>query len=215
MLKRQLAITFTNVDPLHIEAWTKWVPSCMRYIQLYILNGIYLHFDWNVTDFFPHRYNWCYVTIGSGTYLAPYWWQAIGCSSDDQNFAAIWSLGLNELKYLWAWDQRRQLSWCQDTPCCGHTKGICGSAWVSLDKGVYHTDVNINCHAKNLMKYVGMNRYSVIRNTMDITRTMIYAIIKLQVFMRLLANTALLMKHLTQWSPGICMADMPTITHFA
>ena len=95
VLKRQLAITLTNVDLLHIEAWTKWVPLCMWYIQLNILNEIYLYFDWNVTDFFQHRFNWYYVTIGSGTHLAPYWWQAIGWSSDDQNFAAIRSLGLN------------------------------------------------------------------------------------------------------------------------
>ena len=103
-----------------------------------------------MSQIFPHRFNWYYVTIGSGTHLAPYWWQAIGWSSDDKNFAAIRSLGLNELKYMWAWDKRRR-SWYQEwfkIPHAVGTQGICGSAWVSLDKGVYHTDVNINCHAK-------------------------------------------------------------------
>ena len=52
VLKRQLVVTITNVDPLHIEAWTKWVPLCMWHIQLNILNGIYLYFDRNVTYFF-------------------------------------------------------------------------------------------------------------------------------------------------------------------
>ena len=47
-----LTVTLTNVDPLHIVAWTKWVPLCMWHIQLNILNGIYLYFDRNVTDFF-------------------------------------------------------------------------------------------------------------------------------------------------------------------
>ena len=124
VLKRQLAI----------EAWTKWVPLCMWHIQLNILNGIYLHFDWNVTDFFPHRFNWCYVTIGSDTHLALYWWQAIGWSSDDQNFAAIRSLGLNELRYLWAWDQRRQFTIDVKIPHAVGTQrgyvGQLGSAWV-------------------------------------------------------------------------------------
>ena len=82
-----------------------------------------MYFDRNVTDFFPYRFNWYYVTIGSGTHLAPYWGQAIGWSSDDQNFAAIRSLGLNELKYMWAWDQIKQFS----------------------------PDVNINCHAKKTL----------------------------------------------------------------
>ena len=155
-------------------------------------------------------FTWYYVTIGSGTHLAPYWGQAIGWSSGDQNFAAIQSPSLNELKYTWAWDQRRQFSLDIQIPHgCGNTKGICGSAWVSLDKGVYHTDVNINCHAKKryeiIRKYVGINRYSVIWNIMDITWTMIYTMIKLQVFVHLVANTALHIKHLTQWSPGMCM----------
>ena len=35
-----------------------------------------------------------------------------------------------------------------------------GDMWVCLDKGVYHTDVNINCHAKNVIKYVGINIFS-------------------------------------------------------
>ena len=86
--------------------------------------------------------------------------------------------------------EKTVLSWYQDTPFCGHTKDTCGSAWISLDKGVYHTDVSINCHAKKkVMKYVGINRYSVIWNIMDITWTMIYAMIKLQVFVHSLANS--------------------------
>ena len=52
VLKRQLAVTLTNVDPLHIEVWIEWVPLCMWHIQLNILNGIHLYFDRNVTDFF-------------------------------------------------------------------------------------------------------------------------------------------------------------------
>ena len=55
------------------------------------------------------------------------------------------------------------------------------------------------------MKYVVIKRYSVIWNIMDITWTMIYAMIKLEVSVHLVANTALHMKHLTQWSPGMCM----------
>ena len=134
VLKRQLAITLTNVDPFHIEVWTKWVQLCMWHIQLNILNGIYLYFDWNVTDFFPHRFNWYYLTIGPGTHLAPYWGQAIGWSSDEQNFAAIRSLALNDLKYLWAWDQRRQF--CLDIKiphAVGRQRihvGLLGSAWI-------------------------------------------------------------------------------------
>ena len=49
------------------------------------------------------------------------------------------------------------------------------------------------------MKYVGINKYSVIWNIMDITRNMIYAVIKLKVFVHLVANTALHMKHLIRW----------------
>ena len=134
VLKRQLAITLTNVDPLHIETWTKWLPLCMWHIQLNILNGIYLYFDWNVKDFFPHRFNWYHVTVGSSTHSAPYWGQAIGWSSDDQKFADIWSLGLNELKYLWAWDQRRQFSFdVKISHAVGTQKGnvgLLGSAWI-------------------------------------------------------------------------------------
>ena len=66
---------------------------------------------------------------------------------------------------------------------------------------------------KNVRKYVGINRFSVIWNIMDITWTMTYAMIKLQVFMHLLANTALHMKHLTRWSPGICMVTNGPVHH--
>ena len=89
MLNRQLAINSTNVDPLHIEAWIIWVPLCMWHIQLNILNGRCLYFDYNVTyvspevqllicnDWFRHRLGTILVTSRwlkqwRSKYLLPY-----------------------------------------------------------------------------------------------------------------------------------------------
>ena len=115
--------------------------------------------------------------MGTGHWLKQ-WWTKFCCHTvtRPQWFKVL--VGLRSDKTV--------LSWYQDTPCYGHTKDTCGSAWISLDKGVYHTDVSINCHAKKkVMKYVGINRYSVIWNIMDITWTMI----KLQAFVHSLANS--------------------------
>ena len=46
------------------------------------------------------------------------------------------------------------------TTCCEHTKGACGCLCFYLpwmNKGFYHTDVNIMCPIKNAVKYVGIN----------------------------------------------------------
>ena len=134
--------------------------------------------------------------LGTGHWLKQ-WWPKFCCHTVTRPQWVKVHVGLRSEKTV--------LSWYQDTPCCGHTKGICGSAWVSLDKRVYHTDVNINCYAKKRYEICWHNRYSVIWNIMDITWTMIYAMIKLQVFVHLVANTALHLKHLTHWSPGMCM----------
>ena len=60
------------------------------------------------------------------------------------------------LRYLWAYrSEETAQSWCQDIPCCGHTKGGDMRVWLGpFRKSVYHTDVNISCHAKIVMKCV-------------------------------------------------------------
>ena len=114
---------------------------------------------------FSYGPSWQYVIIGSNADLAPNWWQAIAWGNDDQHFVTIYrSLCISELRYLWACRSVEEIqSWCPEAQCSEHTNGTCGSACLnapSLDKGVYHTDVNINCHAKNVIKYIDINIFS-------------------------------------------------------
>ena len=73
VIKAQLAIIWTAVDPLYNETWTKLLPLCMRHVQMNVINGKYLYFDWNDREICSYGFNWQYAIIGSGTDLVPNW----------------------------------------------------------------------------------------------------------------------------------------------
>ena len=87
-------------------------------------------------------------------------------------------------------DQRRKFNLDVKLPHAVGTQRDMLVCLGQLGQGVYHTDVDINCHAKNCYEICWHNYiYSVIRNVMDTKWTTKYAMVKLQVFMHLLDNS--------------------------